>query len=55
MKNHIYIVFGDTPRSDGNNVQGIFLSKEKAEKYKSVLEDMSTDGNYHIEHFTIDE
>ena len=55
MKKNIYIVFGDTPRSDGNNVQGIFLSKEKAEKYKSVLEDMSTDGNYHIEHFAIDE
>ena len=55
MKKNIYIVFGDIPRSDGNNVQGIFLSKEKAEKYKSVLEDMSTDGNYHIEHFAIDE
>ena len=55
MKKNIYIVFGDTPRSDGDNVQGIFLSKEKAEKYKSVLEDTSTDGNYHIEHFAIDE
>ena len=55
MKNKdVYIVFGDMQRSDGKNIEAIYFSKEKAEKYKSALEDMSVGGSYHIEHFTVE-
>ena len=36
----VYIVFGDVPRSDGDNIQGIFKTKQEAEEYMKKLEEM---------------
>ena len=51
----VYIVFGDTPRSDGDNIQGIFFSRRKAEEYMNGLEEMDCSGNsYSIEEHDVE-
>ena len=34
----VYIIFGDSPRSDGKNIEGIYFSKEKAKEDIKDLE-----------------
>lgn len=46
---YVYIVFGDRVRSDGDNIEGIFSTMERAEEYKGNLEKMTDDTEYHIE------
>lgn len=48
----VYIVFGDVPRSDGDNIQGIFKTKQEAEEYMKKLEEMYI-GYLSIEEHTI--
>ena len=35
----VYIVFGDTPRSDGENIMGVYATKELAEAKVERLKD----------------
>lgn len=52
----IYIIFGDIPRSDGENIEGIYLSKENAETMKSLLEKgLGNYIDYHIECFEVED
>ncbi len=51
----VYIVFGDVPRSDGDNIQGIFFTRSKAEEFVNELCEMNGEYNYyHIEEFEVD-
>lgn len=50
---YVYIIFGDIPRSDGDNIHAVCVSKKKAEEYKSGLESLNEDTNYHIEQFLL--
>lgn len=34
----VYVIFGDSPRSDGENIEGIYFSKEKAKEDIKDLE-----------------
>jgi hypothetical protein len=49
----VYIVFGDVPRSDGDNIQGIFTSKLKAEEYIDSIKNMYI-GYLNIEEHDVD-
>ena len=46
----IYIIFGDTPRTDGDNIESIYFSKKKAvEKKKYLEEEWGQYTSFHIE------
>ena len=45
----IYIVFGDTPRADGDNIKGIFENIRLAKDFIKKLETWNSDTLYHIE------
>lgn len=51
----IYIVFGDTARTDGDNIQGIFTNRMRAEEFVKQAEDWSVDNSFHIEEHYIDD
>ena len=52
----VYLVFGDTPRSDGNNIEAICFDKKLAEKEQERLSEEKEDTIYHIETMsTLDE
>lgn len=44
----IYIVFGDKPRSDGDNIEGIFLQEKRAEEFVNGLDKMNDGYNSYI-------
>lgn len=51
----IYIVFGDRPRSDGDNIEGIFFTRKRAEEFVNVLDEMSDGYNsYTIEEHEVE-
>ena len=45
----IYIIFGDTPRSDGDNIAGIYMNRDDALAAMKKLEVMNEDTVYSIE------
>lgn len=52
----VYIIFGDTPRSDGDNIEGIYATKELAIQQKIQLEkEWGKYCDYRIEEFEEDE
>ena len=51
----IYIVFGDTARTDGDNIKGIFTNRMSAEAFVKEEEDWSGYNSCHIEKHYIDE
>ena len=56
--NNVYLVGGLTPRTDLDNYQTAFLSKEKAEESKAYWNSFHADNNYdeyHIDSIEIDD
>lgn len=52
----MYLVFGNTSRSDGDNIEAICFDKELAEKKQKRLSEERNDIIYHIETMnTLDE
>lgn len=52
----VYIIFGDTPRSDGDNIEGIFLTKESASlKMRTLSKFNGIMCDYHLEEFEVEE
>lgn len=51
----VYIVFGDRVRSDGGNIEGVFLNNTLANKYKETMESMCEDTTYSIEEHDVKE
>lgn len=52
----VYIIFGDIPRSDGDNIEYIYLSKEKAdERIDWLYEEHGEYPDFHIECFDVEE
>lgn len=50
----VYIIFGDVPRSDGDNIEAIFNTRYAAEDYVEALEWRTNNCvNYHIEEFEV--
>lgn len=47
----VYLIFGDTPRSDGGNIYGIYTSESSAEEEKKLLEERRPFDEFHIEEF----
>lgn len=45
----VYIVFGDTPRSDGDNIAGIYIDHDAALSAMKKLEERNEDTIYSIE------
>ncbi len=45
----VYIVFGDTPRSDGDNIAGIYTDHDDALSAMKKLEERNEDTVYSIE------
>ena len=52
----MYLVFGDTPRSNGDNIEAICFDKKLAKKEQKRLSEERNDTIYHIETMnTLDE
>lgn len=52
----VYIIFGDTPRSDGDNIESIYLSKEKARaRVDWLYEEYGEHSDFHMECFDTEE
>lgn len=50
----VYIIFGDEPRSDGDNIEAIFNTRMGAEEHIEMLERKYGDyTDYHIEEFEV--
>ena len=47
----VYIIFGDTPRSDGCNIYGVFTNEESAKEEVGLLEERRPWEEFHIEQF----
>lgn len=45
----VWILFGDEPRSDGKNIEGIYTTEEAAEDNLRCLEQCCYQFGYHIE------
>ena len=45
----VYIVFGDTPRTDGENIKGIYTDHDAALSAMKKLEERNEDTIYSIE------
>lgn len=45
----IYILFGDDVRSDGENIHGVYLSLESANRDMEYWKEMRPDMVFHIE------
>ena len=45
----VYIIFGDSARSDGSNIYGVFKNLQSAEEQKKHLEEWSPFEEFHIE------
>lgn len=45
----VYIIFGDTARSDGDNIHGVFASLESAEEELELLRKRRPWEDFHIE------
>ena len=52
-KMKIYIVFGDTPRADGDNIKGVFKNIRLAKDFIKKLKTWNNDTLYHIEEHTV--
>lgn len=52
--NDVFIVFGDEPRSDGDNIYGVFKTRRLAEKEIELLIKRKPWVDYHIEEFGLD-
>lgn len=51
----VWIVFGDTPRSDGDNIEGVYTSKSAARARIKFLERYERDTLFTVEPFEIEE
>ena len=51
----VYIIFGDTPRSDGDNIESIYFSIDKARERIDWLLEEYRENYYHIECFDVEE
>lgn len=52
----IYVLLGDTPRSDLDNVECAYLDKEEAQyNLKCMIEEFGEYTNYHIEELKVKE
>lgn len=49
----VYIIFGDSARSDGSNIHGIFTTLSSAEDEMKLLKDRRPWEEFHIEEFGI--
>ena len=50
----VYIIFGDVPRSDGDNIEAVFNTRMGAEEHIEMLERKYGDyTDYHIEEFEV--
>lgn len=45
----VYIIFGDSARSDGSNIHGVFKNLQSAEEEKKRLEEWRPFEEFHIE------
>ena len=51
MDEDVYVVFGDEPRADGENIHGIFKSLSSAEQEVELAKQRKPWVEYHIEQF----
>ncbi len=51
----VYIVFGDTPRSDGENIMGVYATRELAEAKVERLKESETEFNPTIDWYEVTE
>ena len=51
----VWIVFGDTERSDGDNIFGVYVSKSVALERVKLLERYNRDRSYTIEPFEVED
>lgn len=49
----VYGIFGDDPRSDAENIDSIYMSREKAEFMKEQLNQWSKWTTFHIEELEV--
>ncbi len=49
----VYGIFGDTPRSDAENIDSIYLNREEAEFMKEQLNQSDKWTTYHIEELEV--
>lgn len=47
----VYIIFGDEPRSDGDNIYGVYKNLSSAEKEVELLKERKPWVDYDIEEF----
>lgn len=47
----VYVIFGDTPRSDGGNIYGIYTTINGANEEVELLKSMRPWEEFHIEEF----
>lgn len=55
MSTIIYGVFGDTPRSDKDNIESLWIDKSKADARKIEMEENDKWSSYHIEKLVIED
>lgn len=51
MDQDVYVIFGDTPSTDGSNIYGIYKNLDSAEQELELLELRKPWIEYHIEVF----